>query len=72
MIRQPRNTGKPASPGGALFLLVMFLGAPISFGMDWPAREGVPVTNFGWNNQGRPVLGSSFAVQGPIHAADAG
>jgi hypothetical protein len=40
--------------------------------MDWPTQDGLMVRNFGWNDRGRPVMGTSFAAQGPIRAADAG
>jgi hypothetical protein len=63
---------KPPVRGKFIFSLVLLLGVSMIFGMDWPAREGVLVNNFGWNNRGYPVLGASFAVEGPIHAADAG
>jgi hypothetical protein len=55
----------------ALFLALSLL-VPGTFGMDWPAREGVLLGNFGWINGNQPVLGASFAARGPIHAADAG
>ncbi|MDR0623059.1 MAG: M23 family metallopeptidase [Treponema sp.] len=40
--------------------------------MDWPMPEAEPVRNFGWNNDGKPVLGTSFEGEGPILAAGGG
>jgi hypothetical protein len=56
-----------------LFLLGgILLGTLPLFAMDWPAPEGEPVNNFGWNDQGMPLLGSSFRAEGPIQAAGTG
>jgi hypothetical protein len=40
--------------------------------MDWPAPEAQLIRNFGWNDRGRPVLGTSFTGEGPILAAERG
>jgi hypothetical protein len=40
--------------------------------MDWPSREGTVIRNFGWNNGGRPVLGSVYETAEPVLAAEAG
>jgi hypothetical protein len=40
--------------------------------MDWPSREGVLIRNFGFNDRGRPVLGTVFEAQGEVAAAEAG
>jgi hypothetical protein len=40
--------------------------------MDWPMPGAAPVRNFGWNDEGRPVLGTSFEGEGPILAAGQG
>jgi hypothetical protein len=40
--------------------------------MDWPMPEAEPVRNFGWNNDGKPVLGTAFEGEGPILAAGPG
>jgi hypothetical protein len=40
--------------------------------MDWPVSGGEIVRNFGSNNQGMPILGVCFQVEGPVRAADAG
>jgi hypothetical protein len=50
----------------------LFALAALVYGMDWPTREGLMSRNFGWNDHGRPVKGVSFAVEGPVRAADAG
>ncbi|MDR2110390.1 MAG: M23 family metallopeptidase [Spirochaetaceae bacterium] len=59
-------------PACFALLPAMFLGVPVSFGMDWPSQSGDLIQNFGWNNQGRPILGISFAAGGAIRAAEAG
>jgi hypothetical protein len=40
--------------------------------MEWPLANGVMDKNFGWNDQGQPVLGVSFEAEGPVMAADQG
>jgi hypothetical protein len=54
-------------PGAAFFVL-----AALAYGMDWPSRDGLMSRNFGWNDQGSPVMGASFEAEGPVRAADAG
>ncbi|GHV95403.1 hypothetical protein AGMMS50293_17230 [Spirochaetia bacterium] len=40
--------------------------------MDWPSQEAVMVRNFGWNDRGKPVLGTVFEGEGPVLAAETG
>ena len=40
--------------------------------MEWPSSDGAIQKNFGWNNEGQPVLGASFGSQGDVRAADYG
>ncbi|MDR2633954.1 MAG: M23 family metallopeptidase [Treponema sp.] len=61
------------------FWLVLTLGLSFSFAspalvcaMDWPAQALAVSSNFGWNDQGKPTLGTSFESQGAVHAADRG
>jgi hypothetical protein len=41
-----------------------------SYAMDWPTEEGVMANNFGWNQDGRPILGTVFEVEGSVRAAE--
>jgi hypothetical protein len=61
------NRGKPG-----LLVLLFFAVLPRLPAMDWPARDMRLVRNFGWNDAGRPVLGTSFEGAGPILAAEQG
>jgi hypothetical protein len=40
--------------------------------MDWPSPSTQVIHNFGWNDGGRPRLGSSFAADGTLQAAETG
>jgi hypothetical protein len=40
--------------------------------MDWPVQDGAVSRNFGWNNQGMPILGDVFKTDAPVLAAEAG
>jgi hypothetical protein len=43
------------------------------YGMDWPSPSAQMIQNFGWNNEGRPRLGSAFtAADDPLQAAEGG
>jgi hypothetical protein len=42
------------------------------YGMDWPSPSAQMIRNFGWNDEGRPRLGSAFAADDPLQAADGG
>ncbi|MDR1239412.1 MAG: M23 family metallopeptidase [Treponema sp.] len=53
-------------------LFFLFLTAVLGTAMDWPVRDARLIRNFGWNDQGRPALGSSFVGEGPILAAEKG
>jgi hypothetical protein len=56
--------------GFSLVLLVLLVFSTDA--MDWPSEEAEMVHNFGWNYEGRPLLGASFEVQGPVRAAEEG
>lgn len=64
--------------GGLRRLIAALLGIAgmsagyLLYSMDWPSPEGFPVSNFGWNDGGRPILGVSFGAEGPVLAADTG
>jgi hypothetical protein len=62
------NKAGLAFVGGVFLLLTTVLGTA----MDWPAPEARLVRNFGWNDGGRPVLGSSFEGEGDALAAESG
>ena len=53
------------------FLLVLLLCASLA-AMDWPLPDAVMVRNFGFNDRGRPALGTVFEGEGVICAAEAG
>jgi hypothetical protein len=40
--------------------------------MDWPAPSFSLARNFGWNDGGKPITGSTFEGQGPVLAAEKG
>jgi hypothetical protein len=48
------------------------LCAASSAAMDWPSPNAVMARNFGWNDRGRPVLGTVFESEGPVLAAESG
>ena len=53
-----------------LFLQVICVMAVSA--MDWPAADAALVRNFGWNDRGKPVLGSVFQGEQPALAAENG
>jgi len=55
----------------SLFLAVAMLCSPLA-AMDWPLPDAVVVRNFGFNEQGKPILGTVFEGEGEILAADEG
>jgi hypothetical protein len=57
---------------GLVFGIFLFLPAAFNTAMDWPVQEGRIIRNFGWNDEGKPVLGTSFRGEGPILAAGQG
>ena len=57
---------------GVLFAAVFSLFSHALFSMDWPLAEAVMTRNFGWNNEGMPHLGVSFAGEGTITTTKAG
>jgi hypothetical protein len=40
--------------------------------MDWPSTQGRMVNNFGWNDEGSPLLGIAFEAEGAVQAAEIG
>jgi hypothetical protein len=57
---------------GLVFGLILFLPAALSTAMDWPVQEGQVFRNFGWNDEGKPILGTAFRGEGPVLAAGEG
>jgi hypothetical protein len=56
-----------------IFLCALCGYLPLSLpAMDWPSADSVMVQNFGLNNEGRPMLGATFAAEGAITATDTG
>ncbi|MDR2095872.1 MAG: M23 family metallopeptidase [Treponema sp.] len=56
--------------GMALLFLVYCI--PALNAMDWPSLEGNLIHNFGWNDGGQALLGTSFETEGPVLAAEKG
>ena len=56
--------------GKFLFLFLLLSGALGA--MDWPLPDAAMVRNFGFNDRGRPELGTVFEGEGPIRAAEEG
>ena len=54
-----------------LFLMAILLCASL-VAMDWPLPDADMVRNFGFNDRGRPALGTVFEGEGPICAAEEG
>jgi hypothetical protein len=55
-----------------LLLICVFLTGTAGYAIDWPVTGIVPESNFAQNSGGAPLLGMSFASEGPIHAAEQG
>jgi murein DD-endopeptidase MepM/ murein hydrolase activator NlpD len=53
------------------FFLLLLLGGPLA-AMDWPLPDAAMVRNFGFNDRGRPALGTVFEGEGEVLAADEG
>jgi murein DD-endopeptidase MepM/ murein hydrolase activator NlpD len=49
----------------------MFSG-PLLDSMDWPSPEGKIISNFGFNDSGKPLLGITFEDESPVLAAEQG
>ncbi|MCL2833894.1 MAG: hypothetical protein FWD78_12050 [Treponema sp.] len=54
----------------AFFLAAAVLG--LVYPMDWPLANGLVSKNFGYNDNGRPVLGINFAANGQVKPAEQG
>ncbi|MDR1466259.1 MAG: M23 family metallopeptidase [Treponema sp.] len=54
----------------AVLLALSFI--PPLRGMDWPSEEARMESNFGANDRGNPVMGTSWAGQGVVRAAETG
>ena len=54
-----------------LLLLVLLLCGTLA-AMDWPLPEAAMVRNFGFNDRGRPELGTVFEGEGAVCAAEEG
>jgi hypothetical protein len=52
-------------------IIAALLGWPIA-AMDWPLPDAAMVRNFGFNDRGRPELGTAFEGAGQICAAEGG
>ena len=56
---------------GFFFALILISGICLHT-MEWPVTDGVISKNFGWNDEGLPILGNSFKTDNPVRAADDG
>jgi hypothetical protein len=57
---------------GLLFGIFLFFPAAFPGALDWPVQDGLVTRNFGWNDEGKPILGVSFRGEGPVLAAGQG
>jgi hypothetical protein len=55
----------------SLLILVFMIGG-LLFAMDWPLPDAVVIRNFGFNNQGTPLVGTMLTGEGPVSATGAG
>jgi hypothetical protein len=55
-----------------LLLLLAIVTGIRGYAIDWPVPGVVPESNFAQNVRGSPLLGMSFASEGPIYAAEQG
>jgi hypothetical protein len=55
-----------------LILIYAILTGTVGYAIDWPVPDIVPESNFAQNSGGSPLLGMSFASEGPIHVAEQG
>jgi len=52
-------------------MLAASLSCPLA-SMEWPDARAKIRNNFGWNDDGTPTLGLTFAAEGSVRAADSG
>jgi len=64
------NTAGAANAAGVFFLLVLLTGN--LYAISWPSDDAVLVSNFGVNENGKPVLGMIFNGGTDILAAESG
>lgn len=57
---------------GALIFAGFILGAGNAVALDWPSQDARMLSNFGQNDQGRPMTGTVFSTDGTVRAADSG
>jgi hypothetical protein len=56
-----------------LIILSISVNTAVSLrAMDWPLDTGTVRNNFGWNNNGSPLLGTSFEAEDMVKAAENG
>jgi hypothetical protein len=55
-----------------MLLAAFFSFAVLLYAMDWPLDTGTIRNNFGWNDNGRPFLGTSFENEDMVKAAEGG
>jgi hypothetical protein len=56
----------------SLFLAGTFFYGSLLGSMDWPSPAGKMISNFGYNDSGKPLLGIVFAGEDPVLAAEQG
>jgi hypothetical protein len=57
---------------GAIIYAVLIVGAENAIALDWPSQDARMLSNFGQNDQGRPMTGTVFSTDGTVRAADSG
>ena len=57
---------------GRLLIVAALLCCNVLAAMEWPLSEAAMVRNFGFNDRGRPVLGTVLTGEGTVCAADKG
>jgi hypothetical protein len=53
-------------------MALWLLTGAAAYAIDWPLPDSIPVSNFAQNDGGVPLLGMTFASEGPIYAAEQG
>ena len=66
-----KKTALRITEAAFLFTALLFLPGSVR-AMDWPSADAVMIRNFGFNDQGRPALGTVFEGEGDVLAAEDG
>jgi hypothetical protein len=55
-----------------IIFIFLFSFSGVMYAMDWPLSDAAVAQNFGFNNQGTPVLGTMLAGEGAVSATGSG